>query len=123
MLDSGMRASITIPCEPPLLFEVEFNLGIEKFWIDGVLIETINAIGGGNQNSRSFDVGVHKIEMVYSFKSREPYSKIFLDGELLTEHLFEGTDYMANKPSRNKVPYLVGVVILILSILAVGYLL
>ena len=120
--DMSMRSSFIISDDPPIKVSVEFTLDRqEKYWVNDKLVKEINAIGGGSSNVRKFMAEGHEIEISYSFKSGERFSRAYVDGKLAVEELFEEIEFLSKNKHhiyysiRKVVFFLIGSILILIA--------
>lgn len=79
LLPNGVNKKLTIEFK---------NNGIERYIVDGVLVEEINAVGQGKSNVRKIKIDGCDAELRYSFDGRETYADLYIDGEIYKKDIF-----------------------------------
>lgn len=112
---------VDLPGDQRRELRIEFkNNGRELYWIDGILVNEVSAVGAGNSHNRVIPFPGHKLELRYSFEKQESFADLYLDGLLYKRDVFSIEEVMSGRSF--KTPFLLRLLLFLGLILLFCYL-
>ncbi len=104
---------------------IEFkNNGRERYWINDNLVEEVSAIGAGKASCRTIPVTGYDVALKYSFKGKDSFADLYVDGLLYKKDVFSIQKAMSQKPSKIfllwRILFILGIIFFFLTFIGKG---